>query len=416
MPEYLQEIKKNCQEQLFFEIEMPLIEVLADMQIAGMKVDREFLHAYGNELGEKLEEVRKEIIEMAGVEFNVNSPKQIGEILFDRLGLSAGKKNKKGYVTDAETLERIKNDHPIVEKILEYKQYAKLKSTYIEGIDNVIDAKDGRVHSNFNQTITATGRLSSTEPNLQNIPIKMELGRKIRKMFVPESGYVFIDADYSQIELRVLAHMAQDKTMIDAFNHDEDIHTTTATQIFHVSKEEVTSRLRSRAKTVNFGIVYGQGDFSLSQDLGISKKEAKDYIDAYFEHFSGIKTFMNEKIAQAKKKGYVDTIFQRRRYLPEIHSSNFNIRAFGERIAMNMPIQGSAADIIKIAMIEVNRKLKGMKSRLVLQVHDELLVETAEEEIEEVKKIVRDSMESAANLSVRLKVELQVGESWYDAK
>lgn len=416
MPEYMQEIKANKQEQLFNEIEMPLIEVLADMQIAGMKVDTNFLHAYGNELSEKLEELQSEIIKLAGVDFNVNSPKQIGEVLFEKLGLNAGKRNKKGYVTDAETLEKIKNDHPIVEKILEYKQYAKLKSTYIDGIENVMNESTGKVHSNFNQTITATGRLSSTEPNLQNIPIKMELGRKIRKMFVPESDFVFIDADYSQIELRVLAHMADEKTMLEAFNCDEDIHSATAMQIFHVSKDEVTSQLRSRAKTVNFGIVYGQGDFSLSQDLGISKKEAKEYIDSYFEHFSGIKTFMNSKIEQAKKQGFVDTIFNRRRYLPEIKSSNFNIRSFGERIAMNMPIQGSAADIIKIAMIEVHRKLKGMKSRLVLQVHDELLVETAKDEIEAVKSIVRESMENAVKLSVRLKVELQVGENWYDAK
>ena len=368
------------------------------------------------ELQEKINTLEKEIFELAGEEFNLKSPKQLGDLLFDKLGLPAGKKTHRGYATDAETLEGLRDKHPIIDKILEHKQYIKLKSTYIDGLEGVINPNTGRIHSNFNQTITATGRLSSTEPNLQNIPVRMEAGKKIRKMFVPDDGYVYIDADYSQIELRVLAHMAQDTVMLEAFNNDEDIHTTTASQIFHMKKEEVTPELRAKAKAVNFGIVYGQGEFSLGQDLGISRKEAKEYIDMYFEHFSGIKDYMRNNINFAKEKGYVETIFNRRRYVPEIKSSNFNIRSFGERIAMNMPIQGSAADIIKIAMVEVYRRLQGKKSKLILQVHDELLVEAEKSEVEEVSKIVKESMENAVKLKVLLKVELNTGDSWLDAK
>lgn len=414
--EYLTEIKKNNQEKLFYEIEMPLIEVLAGMQIAGMKVEKNLLLDYGRELQDKINMLEKEIFELAGEEFNLKSPKQLGELLFDKLGLPAGKKTHRGYATDADTLEGLRDKHPIIDKILEHKQYIKLKSTYIDGLEGVINPSTGRIHSNFNQTITATGRLSSTEPNLQNIPVRMEAGKKIRKMFVPDDGYVYIDADYSQIELRILADMANDEVMINAFNNDEDIHTTTASQIFHMKKEDVTPELRAKAKAVNFGIVYGQGEFSLGQDLGISRKEAKEYIDMYFEHFSGIKDYMKNNINFAKENGYVETIFNRRRYVPEIKSSNFNIRSFGERIAMNMPIQGSAADIIKIAMVEVYRRLQGKKSKLILQVHDELLVETEKSEVEEVSRIVKESMENAVKLKVLLKVELNTGESWLDAK
>ena len=386
------------------------------MQIAGMKVDRDLLKNYGIELQGKIEVLVDEIINLAGEEFNIKSPKQLGEILFDKLKLPAPKMTQRGYATDADTLERLRDEHPIIDKVLEYKQLVKLKSTYIDGLEAVINKDTGRIHSNFNQTITATGRLSSTEPNLQNIPVRMEAGKRIREMFVPEDGYVYIDADYSQIELRVLAHMASDKVMLEAFNNDEDIHTTTAMQIFHVDKDGVTPDLRSRAKAVNFGIVYGQGNYSLGQDLRISRKEAEEYINSYFEHFSGIKNFQDESVKNAKSDGYVKTIFNRRRNLPEIKSSNFNMRSFGERIAMNMPIQGSAADIIKIAMIMVNDKLKNMKSRLILQVHDELIVEAPLDEAEEVKKILVSCMESAVKLDVLLKVDANVGTSWLDAK
>ena len=413
---YLEEIKKNNQEKLFYEIEMPLIEVLADMQIKGMKVDRDLLKNYGIELQGKIDFLVQEIIKLAGEEFNINSPKQLGEILFDKLKLPAPKKTQRGYATDADTLEKLIDKHPIIEKVLEYKQLMKLKSTYVDGLDAVINPNTGRIHSNFNQTITATGRLSSTEPNLQNIPVRMEAGKKIREMFIPEEGFVYIDADYSQIELRVLAHMANDTVMLNSFNNDEDIHTTTAMQIFHLTRDEVTPTHRARAKAVNFGIVYGQGNYSLGQDLGISRKEAEQYINSYLEHFHGIKEFQEKSIEIAKERGYAETIFNRRRYLPEIKSGNFNIRSFGERIAMNMPIQGSAADIIKIAMIMVNNKLKGMEAKLILQVHDELIVEAPVSEADEVKKIVMDCMENAVKLNVFLKVDAHIGKSWLEAK
>ena len=414
--QYLEEMKKNGQEYLFTEIEMPLIEVLADMEIAGMKVDSKLLEEYGIELKAKIDLLIKEIINLAGVDFNINSPKQLGEVLFEKLNLPAPKKTKTGYATDADTLDKLVEDHPIIEKILEYKQLIKIKSTYVDGLEAVINNDTGRIHSNFNQTVTATGRLSSTEPNLQNIPVKMEAGKKIREMFVPEEGYVYIDADYSQIELRVLAHMANDKVMIDAFNNNEDIHTETASQIFGVVASEVTPLLRSRAKAVNFGIVYGQGEYSLGQDLKISRKEAKEYIESYFEHFSGIREFQDNSINLAKEKGYAVTIFNRRRYLPEINSSNFNVRSFGERIAMNMPIQGSAADIIKIAMILVNNKLKGKDARLILQVHDELIVEAKREIADEIKQLLCECMENAIKLNVFLKVDANIGASWLEAK
>ncbi len=413
---YFENIKKNNQEKLFYEIEMPLIEVLADMQIAGVKVDRSLLKNYGIELQGKIDDLAKNIVMLAGEEFNINSPKQLGGILFDKLKLPAPKRTQRGYATDADTLEKLRDEHPIIDKVLEYKQLVKLKSTYIDGLDAVINPNTGRIHSNFNQTITATGRLSSADPNLQNIPVRMEAGKKIREMFIPENGFLYIDADYSQIELRVLAHMAQDTVMLEAFNNDEDIHTATAMQIFHVEKKDVTPKLRSRAKAVNFGIVYGQGNYSLGQDLRISRKEAEEYINSYFEHFKGIKEFQDNSVKNAKLKGYAETIFHRRRNLPEIKSSNFNIRSFGERIAMNMPIQGSAADIIKIAMIMVNNRLKDMKSRLILQVHDELIVEAPYDEVEDAKKIVVECMENAVKLSVLLKVDANVGKSWLEAK
>lgn len=413
---FIDEIKKNNQEELFYEIEMPLIEVLADMQIAGMKVSRELLKNYGKELQDKIEVLVAEIIDLAGEEFNIKSPKQLGDILFDKLKLPAPKKTHRGYATDADTLERLRDNHPIIDKVLEYKQLVKLKSTYIDGLEAVINKNTGRIHSNFNQTITATGRLSSAEPNLQNIPVRMDAGKKIREMFIPEDGCVFVDADYSQIELRVLAHMAQDKVMLDAFNNDEDIHTTTAMQIFHLSNDEVTSAYRSKAKAVNFGIVYGQGNYSLGQDLRISRKEAEEYINSYFEHFKGIKEFQDNSVKLARENGYVETIFHRRRRLPDIKASNFSVRAFSERIAMNMPIQGSAADIIKIAMNMVYRRLKGMKSRLILQVHDELIIEAPYDEAELAKKIVVECMESAVKLDVLLKVDANIGKSWLEAK
>lgn len=413
---YLEKIKENEQEFLFYNIEMPLIEVLADMQINGMKVEKNLLNEYGKELKTKIDILTSDIINLAGEEFNINSPKQLGEILFEKLKLPAPKKTQRGYATDADTLERLREEHIIIEKILEYKQLVKLKSTYIDGLEVVINPDTGRIHSNFNQTVTATGRLSSTEPNLQNIPVKMEAGKRIREMFVPEEGYVYIDADYSQIELRVLAHLANDKVMLESFNNDEDIHTKTAMEIFNLEENEVTSLLRSRAKAVNFGIVYGQGEYSLGQDLRISRKEAKDYIDSYFEHFSGIKEFQDKGVENAKEQGFAKTIFNRIRYLPEIKSSNFNIRSFGERIAMNMPIQGTAADIIKLAMILVNNKLKDMKAKLVLQVHDELIVEAPISEAEMVKNIVVECMENAVKLNVILKVDANIGTSWLDAK
>lgn len=408
-------IEKNNQNKLFYEIEMPLIETLASMQFHGIGIEKEKLIEYSNILNDKMLALSGEIFSLVGEEFNINSPKQLGEVLFEKLNLKSSKKTQRGYSTDAESLEKIRNEHPVIDKILEYKQYAKLKSTYADGLNHVINVSTGRIHSKFNQTVTATGRLSSTEPNLQNIPVRLEAGRLFRNMFMAKEGYTFIDADYSQIELRILAALSDDEEMIKAFNEGDDVHKATAMQVFGVSEDEVTPLMRARAKAVNFGIVYGQGDFSLGQDLGISKKEAKEYIDKYFERFPNIKLFLDKLVTDAKEKGYAQTIFDRRRYVPEINSQNFHVRSFNERVAMNMPIQGTAADIIKLAMVNVYKKLKGMKSRLILQVHDELLIEASDDEIENVKEIVRKSMEEAVDLKVQLKVELGVGKSWGEA-
>ena len=412
-------IKENDQEKLYYEVELPLLDVLADMEYWGFKVNEEELNAFSRVLNEKLVILTKDIYNLAGEEFNINSPKQMGVILFDKLGLPSIKKTKTGYSTDAETLEKLEDKHDIINKILEYRQLAKLKSTYVEGMLNVLNQKTGKIHSKFNQVITATGRISSTEPNLQNIPIKLEMGREIRKVFVPsDESFVLLDADYSQIELRVLAHISDDDNMVKAFLRNEDIHTSTASKVFETPKEEITPIMRARAKAVNFGIVYGIGDFSLSKDLGITKKEAKSYIDEYFSQYPDVRKYMNDTVAKGKDDGYVKTLYNRRRYLPELKSSNFVIRSFGERIAMNTPIQGTAADIIKVAMVLVYKELKKrqFKSRLILQVHDELIVEAFIEEKEEVKKILKESMENALVLKVPLTVELKEGNNWYQTK
>lgn len=414
--EIYRQLEETGMERLFDEIEMPLVFTLFDMEQAGILVKVDELKTYGQELLVRINELEKEIYADAGEEFNINSPKQLGVILFEKLKMPYGKKTKTGYSTAADVLEKLAPEYPIVSRILEYRQLTKLKSTYADGLANYIQA-DGRIHSNFNQTITATGRISSTEPNLQNIPIRMELGRLIRKVFVPAEGFVFVDADYSQIELRVLAHMSGDHNLIEAYRHAEDIHRMTASQVFHIPFDEVTDLQRRNAKAVNFGIVYGISSFGLSQDLSITRKEAAEYIERYFETYPGIKTFLDGLVEGAKEKGFVTTMFGRRRPVPEISSSNFMQRSFGERIAMNSPIQGTAADIIKIAMIRVNESLKerGMRSRLILQVHDELLIEAAKEELETVKEILQKEMESAATLQVALDIDMNTGENWYDA-
>ncbi len=403
--------------QLFVDVEMPLIYSLYRMEKAGIRVEKERLKSYGDELKVKIEALEKEICELAGETFNINSPKQLGEVLFDHMKLPHGKKTKTGYSTAADVLEKLAEDYPVVRKILDYRQLAKLNSTYAEGLYGFIQ-EDGRIHGTFNQTITATGRISSTEPNLQNIPVRMELGRQIRKIFVPEEGYVFVDADYSQIELRVLAHMSGDERLIEAYRQAQDIHAITASQVFHIPLEEVTPLQRRNAKAVNFGIVYGISAFGLSEDLSISRQEAVAYIEKYFETYPGVKAFLDAQVEEGKENGYVVTMFGRRRPIPELKSSNFMQRSFGERVAMNSPIQGTAADIMKIAMIQVDRELRRreMKSRIVLQVHDELLVETWKPEIHEVMEILEAKMKGAASLSVSLEVEAHEGESWYDAK
>lgn len=414
-----EKIKDNEQEKLFYEVEMPLLYVLADMEYWGMKIDRNALLDYQKKLGESIDTVSAEIYSIAGETFNLNSPKQLGVVLFEHMGLKGGKKTKTGYSTAADVLEKLKQDHPVIEKILEYRQLAKLKSTYADGLLAVMDDKTDKIYSTFNQTITATGRISSTEPNLQNIPIRLELGRELRKVFIPTSSeFCFLDADYSQIELRVLAHIAGDETLLEAFRQNQDIHRLTASQVFHVPFEEVTPLQRSNAKAVNFGIVYGIGAFSLSQDLGITRKEAEQYIAAYFAKYPKIKEYLDRAVREATEKGYASTILNRRRAMPELQSKNFIQRSFGERVAMNMPIQGSAADIIKIAMIKVHRALKegGYRSRLILQVHDELLIETAMEEKEAVAKILQENMEQAISLSVPLDVDVHEGNSWFEAK
>lgn len=409
-------LRETGMEQLYREIEMPLVYTLFDMERAGVLVDAKALKEYGTALQGKIVELEQEIYQDAGEEFNINSPKQLGVILFEKLQMPNGKKTKTGYSTKAEVLEKLAPEYPIVSKILEYRQLTKLKSTYADGLANYIE-EDGRIHSNFNQTITATGRISSTEPNLQNIPIRMELGRQIRKVFIPKEGCVLIDADYSQIELRVLAHMSGDQNLITAYREAQDIHRMTASQVFHVPFDEVTALQRRNAKAVNFGIVYGISSFGLSQDLSITKKEASEYIDRYFETYPGIKTFLDGLVAQGKEQGYVTTMFGRRRPIPELSSSNFMQRAFGERVAMNSPIQGTAADIIKIAMIRVNEGLKsqGLKSRLILQVHDELLIEAWKEELEQVETLLKKEMEHAADLAVRLEIDMKHGKDWYEA-
>ncbi len=413
-----QKLSENNQDNLFYNIEMPLIFVLSDMESQGIKVDKKGLLEYQNNLEGELDIITKEIYLLSGEEFNINSPKQLGVILFEKLGLKGGKKTKTGYSTAAEVLEKLKTESPVVEKVLFYRQLAKLKSTYADGLLNVMDEKTERIYSTFNQTITATGRISSTEPNLQNIPIRLDLGRQLRKVFIPNEGCVFLDADYSQIELRVLAHMAEDETLINAFKEGQDIHRLTASQVFNIPFDQVTPAQRSNAKAVNFGIVYGIGAFSLSQDLNITVKEAEKYIGSYFKKYPNIRKYMDTTIENARTNGYVSTIFGRRRAMPELSASNFIQRSFGERVAMNMPIQGSAADIIKIAMIKVHKELKAknFKSKIILQVHDELLIEAYEDEAEEVSKLLKFNMENAVSLKVPMEVEVKVGKSWYETK
>lgn len=413
-----EKLKEINELDLFQNIEMPCTEILAEMQFTGVFVDKDEIKKMSEELKIKIELLSKEIYELAGIEFNINSPKQLGEILFEKLELPYKKKNKNGYSTDVDTLEALKKRHPIIEKILTFRQISKLNSTFVEGMLPYINEKTNRIHTSFHQTVTATGRLSSSDPNLQNIPTRTELGKQIRKLFKAEDGKVFIDADYSQIELRVLAHMSKDENMINAFRSHSDIHKISASQVFGVPLEEVTKEMRSHAKAVNFGIVYGISDFGLSEQLGISMKEAKKYIEAYLENYKGIQIFMDEEKEFAKRNGYVETLYHRRRYIPELSSNNFMVRKFGDRAAMNAPIQGTAADIMKIAMINVYKKLneKNLQSKIVLQIHDELIIETAENEIEEVSKILRSEMENAAKLSVALDVDLQIGRTWYDTK
>ncbi|HLS53507.1 MAG TPA: DNA polymerase I [Tissierellaceae bacterium] len=412
-------IKKDNMEELFYQVELPLIEVLASMEYTGFKIDRKELERLGEEYNKEINSLTEEIHQMAGMEFNLNSPKQMGEVLFEKLGLPVIKRTKTGYSTNMEVLEKLKPQHPVIEKILRYRQIVKLKSTYIDGYINLINEKTKRIHSRFNQTITTTGRISSTEPNLQNIPIRTEDGRKIRKAFIAQKpDYTLVDADYSQIELRVLAHISQDEKMIAAFKNNEDIHTKTASEVFHVPMEEVDGRLRDNAKAVNFGIVYGISDYGLSRDLDIPRKEAREYIDKYLENYKQVKEFMTRTVENGKEKGYVETLLHRRRYVPELKARNFNVRSFGERIAMNTPIQGSAADIIKIAMVRVYKELKkrGLKSRLLLQVHDELIIETHKSEIDEIQLMLKEIMEDAIRLDVPLKVDIQIGDSWYDTQ
>ncbi|MBR5799671.1 MAG: DNA polymerase I [Lachnospiraceae bacterium] len=410
-------LEENGMDALMRDIEMPLTYVLYDMEKEGVMVRREELRIYGETLAGHIEELEGQIYQQAGCEFNINSPKQLGEILFEKLQLPGGKKTKTGYSTAADVLEKLSEGNPIIADILEYRGLAKLKSTYADGLAAYID-ETGRIHSSFNQTITATGRISSTEPNLQNIPMRMELGRKIRKVFVPKEGYLFTDADYSQIELRILAHMSGDEELIAAYRTDADIHRITASKVFHTPFEEVTDLQRRNAKAVNFGIVYGISSFGLSQDLSITRKEAAAYIEQYFETYPKVKKFLDESVAQAKTEGAISTLYGRRRPIPELSSSNFMQRSFGERVAMNSPIQGTAADIMKIAMVRVYRRLKeeGLASKIILQVHDELLIETKADEKEQVARILEEEMKGAADLAVSLEIDLHTGENWYEAK
>lgn len=417
--EMLKKIEENKQGILLSEIEIPLTKVLADMQVRGMRVEKDQLIEFGKKLDIHIEELTKEIYDLTGEEFNINSPSQLGIVLFEKLGLKGGKKGKTGHSTSAEILNKIKYYHPVVQKVLDYRTYTKLKSTYVDGLLNVINEETGKIHSEFNQTIAATGRISSTNPNLQNIPIRTELGRELRKVFVPENkDYVFVSADYSQIELRILAHISKDKSMIEAFNSGIDIHTLTASQVEGIPVEDVTKAQRSDAKAVNFGIVYGISAFSLSQDLGITRNEAEAYIENYFRNYPNVKKYLDDSISFTKDNGYSETIFNRKRSVPEINSTNFIKRGFGERIAMNTPIQGSAADIIKIAMNKVSERIKGenLKSSLVLQIHDELVINTALNEIDAVKSIIKEEMENATKLDVKLEVDVNIGENWFELK
>ena len=416
MPVLLAHLQETGMEDLYRTMEMPLVWTLFGMEQEGVRVDAQALKSYGDELAVRIGELETRIYKEAGENFNINSPKQLGVILFDKMGLKGGKKTKTGYSTSAEVLEKLAPECPFVADILEYRQLTKLKSTYADGLTAYI-GPDERIHTTFQQTITATGRLSSVEPNLQNIPIRMELGRQIRKVFIPKDGCVLVDADYSQIELRVLAHMSGDENLIHAYREAQDIHRLTASQVFHIPFDEVTDLQRRNAKAVNFGIVYGISSFGLSQDLSISRKEAQEYIQKYFETYPKIKEFLDSCVTEAKEKGYARTMFGRRRPMPELKSSNFMQRSFGERVAMNAPIQGTAADIIKIAMIRVDQRLKaeGLKSRLLLQVHDELLLEASTEELDAVEQILSEEMEGAAELSVPLEIDMKQGKNWYEA-
>ncbi|MDD5923897.1 MAG: DNA polymerase I [Clostridia bacterium] len=404
-------------DKLFYDIEMPLAKVLADMELQGFGIDADGIKNYGIILEEKISAYKQQIYDLAGCEFNINSPKQLGEILFVKLGLPAGKKTKTGYSTNADVLEGLKYSHPIIEPVIEYRGLCKLKSTYCDGLLKVI-SDDGRIHSSFNQTETRTGRISSTEPNLQNIPVRTEVGKEFRKFFRAKDGCMLVDADYSQIELRVLAHISNDKNMIDGFSSGDDIHAITASQVFGIPLNMTTSQLRSRAKAVNFGIVYGIGAFSLAKDIGVTRKEADEYIKSYLAHYSGIDNYMRYIAEKAKEDGYVTTMFGRRRFLPELKSSNFVTRSFGERVARNMPIQGTAADIIKIAMIKVSQRLEseGLKAKLILQIHDELIVEAPENECAQVKSILEEEMQNAVKLNVALPADAAIGKTWFDAK
>lgn len=411
-------IKDDDMEMLFYDVEMPLIEVLGDMEYEGIYTDKDVIDSLGAEFDEIIKTTEKKVFEYSGEEFNVNSPKQLGVVLFEKLELPVIKKTKTGYSTNAEVLEKLRDKHPIIDLITEYRSVVKLKSTYIDGIKSLVNPIDGRIHSSFNQTIATTGRISSTDPNMQNIPVRTSMGRQIRKVFISEEGKKLVDADYSQVELRVLAHMSEDEHMIEAFESGEDIHRKTASQVFGVNFEDVTPELRSAAKAVNFGIIYGKSDFGLAKDLGISQKKAKDYIASYFAKYGRIKGFMDYIVSSAEEKGYSTTMFNRRRYIPEIKSSNFIDKNRGKRAAMNAPIQGSAADIIKIAMVNVYNRLKEeeLESKLILQVHDELIVEASEQEIDRVVELLKSEMENAVNLKVHLDVDLNVGESWYETK
>lgn len=404
--------------ELFENIEMPASVVLADMQYNGMYADKQELLEFGQVLQKKKEDLTKEIYELCGEEFNINSPKQLGEVLFEKLSLTSAKKNKNGYSTDVDVLEKIRNEHPVIEKILDYRQIAKLITTYVDGLMPYINKNTGKIYSYFHQTVTATGRISSSDPNLQNIPTRIELGKKLRKIFKPSNGNIFIDADYSQIELRVLAHISEDSHMVKAFNNDEDIHAQAASKIFNVKQDEVTKEQRGKAKAVNFGIVYGISDFGLGEQIGVGRKKAKEYIEEYLNEYKGIKKFMSDIVETAKEKGYVETLYKRRRYVPEVKSNNYMVRQFGTRVAMNTPIQGTAADIMKIAMIDVYRKLKenNLKSKIVLQVHDELILEAPIEEKEIAQKLLKNCMENAIKLKVPLKAEISEGYNWYELK